>query len=218
MGFGSLGVGHQGVDQRIGELIQGDRPLTALPLLALRPPEGLHHGHPGRGLVVTDDHREGGAARIGALELGLETASAGVHDHFESGAAQGLSRTKGQRSGSLPLMNDIDVTAGVPHLDVAFAHEFQQAFNDADIVIVAPVYAAGEAPIDGVDAEALAAGLKRSGHRFVMTTEGPDNLAVQLSELVRSEDMVICLGAGDITKWAAGLAGAIAASREGRAA
>jgi UDP-N-acetylmuramate--alanine ligase len=96
--------------------------------------------------------------------------------------------------------------------------DFQTAFNDADIVIVAPVYAAGEAPIEGVDSDALAAGLKRSGHRFVMTTDGADNLAVQLAEIARPDDMVICLGAGDITKWAAGLTDAIAAERAGKAA
>ena len=96
--------------------------------------------------------------------------------------------------------------------------DFQTAFNDADIVFVAPVYAAGEQPIEGVDAEVLAAGLKRSGHRFVLTTDGPDHLAHQLAQLVRPDDVVICLGAGDITKWAAGLAAAIRSEREGRAA
>jgi UDP-N-acetylmuramate--alanine ligase len=93
--------------------------------------------------------------------------------------------------------------------------EFQAAFNDADAVIVAPVYAAGEAPIDGVSADALAKGLKRSGHRLVSTTSGPDDLAVQLGAMTKPGDMVICLGAGDITKWAAGLAGAITAVRAG---
>ena len=91
--------------------------------------------------------------------------------------------------------------------------EFQTAFNDADTVIVAPVYAAGEAPIDGVDSEALGLGLKRAGHRSVLTTSGPDDLAVQLAGLVQPGDMVVCLGAGDITKWAAGLAKAIEAVR-----
>jgi len=89
--------------------------------------------------------------------------------------------------------------------------EFQTAFNDADMVIVAPVYAAGEAPIEGVDAEALATGLKRAGHRLVTTTTGADDLAVQLAGTIQPGDMVVCLGAGDITKWAAGLAPAIAA-------
>jgi UDP-N-acetylmuramate--alanine ligase len=91
--------------------------------------------------------------------------------------------------------------------------EFQTAFNDADIVYVAPVYAAGEQPIEGVDAAALVSGLKMRGHRAAQTIEGPDALAVELAQVVRAGDMVICLGAGDITKWAAGLADGIAKAR-----
>ena len=94
--------------------------------------------------------------------------------------------------------------------------DFQAAFNDADAVIVAPVYAAGEAPIEGVSAASLAKGLKRSGHRLVTTTDGADDLAGQLAVMAKPGDMVICLGAGDITKWAAGLAAAMTAAREGR--
>jgi len=91
--------------------------------------------------------------------------------------------------------------------------EFQQAFNDADIVYVAPVYAAGEEPVEGVSAEALASGLKARGHRQARTIPGPDELADLLAAEAQDGDMVICLGAGDITKWAAGLADAIGARR-----
>ncbi|WP_033926518.1 UDP-N-acetylmuramate--L-alanine ligase [Sphingomonas sp. 35-24ZXX] len=91
--------------------------------------------------------------------------------------------------------------------------EFQQAFNDADIVYVAPVYAAGEDPIEGVSAEALASGLKARGHRQARTITGADELADLLASEAQDGDMVICLGAGDITKWAAGLADAIGARR-----
>jgi UDP-N-acetylmuramate--alanine ligase len=91
--------------------------------------------------------------------------------------------------------------------------EFQQAFNDADIVYVAPVYAAGEDPIEGVSAEALASGLKARGHRQARTISGPEELADLLAAEAQDGDMVICLGAGDITKWAAGLADAISARR-----
>jgi len=87
--------------------------------------------------------------------------------------------------------------------------EFQTAFNDADAVYVTPVYAAGEAPIAGVDADALVAGLKARGHRDAHVVDGPDDLADVLSRTARAGDMVVCLGAGDITKWAAGLASAI---------
>ena len=87
--------------------------------------------------------------------------------------------------------------------------DFQQAFNDADIVYVAPVYAAGEDPVEGVDAEALASGLRQRGHRQARTIFGADDLADLLAADAQDGDMVICLGAGDITKWAAGLADAI---------
>ena len=100
--------------------------------------------------------------------------------------------------------------------------EWRSAFNDADTVVIAPVYAAGEQPIEGVSHEALADALKRSGHRQVLTISGPDELAPALQPLLGPGDMVICLGAGDITKWAAGLAaklesGAPAARLEGTA-
>ena len=87
--------------------------------------------------------------------------------------------------------------------------EFQTAFNDADQVYVTPVYAAGEAPIEGVDADALVEGLKRRGHRSAATIADADALATTLASTLRAGDQVICLGAGDITKWAAGLADAI---------
>jgi UDP-N-acetylmuramate--alanine ligase len=83
--------------------------------------------------------------------------------------------------------------------------EFQNAFNDADVVYVAPVYAAGEEPIDGVDSAALAEGLRSRGHRMVRTVEDLDDLCRNLRDLAAKGDMVICMGAGDITKWAAAL-------------
>ena len=87
--------------------------------------------------------------------------------------------------------------------------EFESAFNDADMVFAAPVYAAGEAPIEGIDSAAMVAGMKARGHRSAQVVAGPDELAQALSEVVEPGDMVVCLGAGDITKWAAGLAAAI---------
>ena len=91
--------------------------------------------------------------------------------------------------------------------------EFQQAFNDADVVYVAPVYAAGEQPIEGVDAAALVQGLRTRGHRSASEIAGAEALATELAATLRPDDMVICLGAGDITKWAAGLAAAIETQR-----
>jgi UDP-N-acetylmuramate--alanine ligase len=91
--------------------------------------------------------------------------------------------------------------------------DFQVAFNDADIVLVAPVYAAGEAPIEGTDSEALVEGMKQRGHLGAHAVADLDEVCRQLKDLAAPGDMVICLGAGDITKWAAGLADGIAKAR-----
>ena len=91
--------------------------------------------------------------------------------------------------------------------------EFQQAFNDADIVYVTPVYVAGEDPIEGVDSEALADGLRKRGHRLAETVTDEADLTRRLADEVKEKDMIVCLGAGDITKWAAGLADGIKAVR-----
>tara|TARA_R110000782_G_scaffold167129_5_gene259194 strand:+ start:47068 stop:48501 length:1434 start_codon:yes stop_codon:yes gene_type:complete len=96
--------------------------------------------------------------------------------------------------------------------------EFQQAFNDADVVYAAPVYPAGEQPIEGVDSAALVAGLKQRGHRAAAEIGGADALAEALAADVLADDMIVCLGAGDITKWAAGLADAVSAQLSEKAA
>lgn len=91
--------------------------------------------------------------------------------------------------------------------------DFSAAFNDADLVYAAPVYPAGETPIEGVDSEAMVKGMKARGHRSAQAIAGADALAETLAEVAHPGDMVVCLGAGDITKWAAGLADAIKARR-----
>ncbi len=91
--------------------------------------------------------------------------------------------------------------------------DFQGAFNDADAVYVTPVYAAGEQPLPGVDAQALVDGLRQRGHRHAATVGDVDALAAALAGDVRAGDQIVCLGAGDITKWAATLADKIEALR-----
>ncbi|MCJ2179243.1 UDP-N-acetylmuramate--L-alanine ligase [Novosphingobium album (ex Hu et al. 2023)] len=93
--------------------------------------------------------------------------------------------------------------------------DFQGAFNDADVVYASPVYAAGEQPIEGIDSEHMVEGMKARGHRSAQVIAGPDALADALAATAQPGDMVVCLGAGDITKWAAGLADAIKARRAG---
>jgi len=80
--------------------------------------------------------------------------------------------------------------------------EFCACFNDADVVIVADVYAAGETPLPGIDRDALVEGLRRYGHRRVLAMEGPQALAGVIRAEARAGDVVVLLGAGDITGWA----------------
>ncbi|MGE0179124.1 MAG: UDP-N-acetylmuramate--L-alanine ligase [Sphingomonas sp.] len=90
---------------------------------------------------------------------------------------------------------------------------FQNAFNDADHVLVAPVYAAGEQPIEGINHETLVDGLKTRGHLGARTVADAADACAQLGRLLAPGDMVICLGAGDITKWAATMADDIARAK-----
>ena len=94
--------------------------------------------------------------------------------------------------------------------------DFENAFNDADIVFVAPVYPAGEEPIEGVDAAALVEGLRVHGHRMVKAVASQAELAAALRDIAADGDMILCMGAGDITKWAAGLADGIAKARKSK--
>ena len=88
--------------------------------------------------------------------------------------------------------------------------EFCTCFNDADTVIVAPVYAAGEAPIEGADRDGLVAGLKSRGHRNAVALEQTEHLASLINGQAKPGDYVICLGAGNITQWAYALPGELA--------
>ncbi len=94
--------------------------------------------------------------------------------------------------------------------------EFQACFNEADHVYVTPVYTAGEDPIDGVNAATLVAGLKSRGHRSAVAVADQTELAGAIASELNAGDIVVCLGAGDITKWAAGLAPAIESARGGK--
>jgi UDP-N-acetylmuramate--alanine ligase len=85
--------------------------------------------------------------------------------------------------------------------------DFCTCFNQADTVIVADVYAAGEDPIEGASQASLVEGLRNHGHRDAVALEGPDKLAEVIAGIASDGDMVICLGAGNITQWANALPG-----------
>ena len=80
--------------------------------------------------------------------------------------------------------------------------EFCACFNDADAVIVADVYEAGEKPIEGASRDALVQGLRDRGHRDAMPLDGPEALPGLIARVAQPGDLVVCLGAGSITYWA----------------
>jgi UDP-N-acetylmuramate--alanine ligase len=101
-----------------------------------------------------------------------------------------------------------------PHRYTRLASLFESfctCFNDADTVIVAPVYAAGEAPIAGADRDSLVQGLLARGHRQAIALDGAPELAGLVRRLARAGDIVVFLGAGNITQWAYALPGELAA-------
>ncbi|MEL6266812.1 MAG: UDP-N-acetylmuramate--L-alanine ligase [Pseudomonadota bacterium] len=89
--------------------------------------------------------------------------------------------------------------------------DFCACFNDADVVAITEVYAAGEAPIEGVSRDALVGGLRAHGHREAHAIRGPEGLAPFVAEQARPGDIVICLGAGTISAWTNALPDALAA-------
>ena len=105
-----------------------------------------------------------------------------------------------------------------PHRFTRLRDTFEQfctSLNDADVAIIAPVYPAGEQPIEGFDRDSFAEGLRAHGHRNVQVIDGPDDLPKLILEAAKPGGVIVCLGAGSITQWAAGLEAALKA-REAR--
>jgi UDP-N-acetylmuramate--alanine ligase len=85
--------------------------------------------------------------------------------------------------------------------------EFCACFNDADVVGIAEVFAAGEDPIPGASRDDLVAGLIAHGHRHAVAVTGIDSLAALVIDQAQPGDIVVCLGAGTISAWAHELPG-----------
>jgi UDP-N-acetylmuramate--alanine ligase len=90
--------------------------------------------------------------------------------------------------------------------------DFCACFNEADVVAIAEVFAAGEDPIAGASRDDLVAGLIRHGHRHARAILNEDDLERLVREQARPGDMVVCLGAGTISAWANGLPERLAAT------
>ena len=92
-----------------------------------------------------------------------------------------------------------------PHRYTRLHHHFEEfcsCFNEADVVAIAEVFAAGEAPIPGATRDDLVAGLVRHGHRYARAIRDEDDLERLVREQAQPGDMVVCLGAGTISAWA----------------
>ena len=98
----------------------------------------------------------------------------------------------------------------------ALFNEFSACLDDADIVVVTPVYSAGEPPIPGIDRDELASGLRRHGHPHVLTVDDEDSLTATVASIAQAGDLVVGLGAGTITDWINALPGRL--SQRGGAA
>lgn len=138
-----------------------------------------------RGILVVDDYGHHPVEINAVLKAGR----------------QALSDTNGEQKGKI-------IAVVQPHrysrLHSLF-EEFCTCFDEADCVVVADVYAAGEAPIEGIDKEHLVEGIKAHGHRHVDVLASDNDLPRQIAGLAESGDIVICLGAGNITYWAQAL-------------
>jgi UDP-N-acetylmuramate--alanine ligase len=97
----------------------------------------------------------------------------------------------------------------------ALFESFASCFNDADVVFVADVYAAGEKPIEGIDRDHLVAAIKAHGHRRALALAAPETLPAQVRDLAKPGDYIVFLGAGNITQWAYALPGQLADAEAG---
>ncbi len=93
--------------------------------------------------------------------------------------------------------------------------DFCTCLNEADAVVVADVYEAGEKPIEGINKTSLVEGIRSHGHRTVMPLNDPADLCEIINDLARPGDLVVCLGAGNITTWANALPNELARLRYG---
>jgi UDP-N-acetylmuramate--alanine ligase len=105
-----------------------------------------------------------------------------------------------------------------PHRYTRLRDTFEQfctCLNDADVAIIAPVYAAGEQPIEGIDRDTFAEAVRMHGHRNVLTIDGEADLAVAVAPHAKPGGVVVCLGAGSISGWAGNLESVLRAGKGG---
>jgi UDP-N-acetylmuramate--alanine ligase len=163
-----------------------------------------------RELGVTDEAIRAGLTGFGGVKRRFTTTGVAkgvrVIDDYGHHPVEISSVLKATRAVSLGKVVAVVQPHRYTRLRDLFA-DFCSCFNDADVVIVADVYTAGEAPIAGFDRNALVEGLGRYGHRRVLALASPADLADMVAKETVSGDLVVLLGAGDITNWAYALPG-----------
>ena len=167
-----------------------------------------------RELGVTDDAIRAGLTSFGGVKRRFTNTGVAkgvrVIDDYGHHPVEISSVLKAARAVSLGKVVAVVQPHRYTRLRDLFA-DFCSCFNDADVVIVADVYTAGEAPIPGFDRDALVEGLRRYGHRRVLALTSPTDLAGMVAKETVSGDLVVLLGAGDITSWAYALPGQLEA-------
>ena len=154
---------------------------------------------------IPDDKSRAGLARFGGVKRRFtktgEARGITVIDDYAHHPVEIVAALKAARQATEGKV----IAVMQPHRYTRLAELFEEfcaCFNDADHVIVAEVYAAGEEPIESADRDALVGGMRARGHRNVTALTDLALLAPLVSELAQPGDLVICLGAGSITAWA----------------
>jgi len=154
---------------------------------------------------IPDDKSRAGLARFGGVKRRFtktgEARGITVIDDYAHHPVEIVAVLKAARQATEGKV----IAVVQPHRYTRLAELFEEfcaCFNDADHVIVAEVYAAGEDPIESADRDALVGGMRARGHRNVTALTDVALLAPLVSELAQSGDLVVCLGAGNITAWA----------------
>lgn len=217
-------------DVRLSDVTYSDG-LTRFSVRVTERVTGVSRDIPDLALKMPGDHNalNSTAAIAVALELGIDDAKIRSGLTMFEGVKRRFTRT-GEHNGvtifddyghhpveiSAVLQAAQKVTKGrvvavmQPHRYTRLSslfNDFCSCFNDADSVVITPVYTAGEIPIDGATHDALAQGLHARGHRSVFTINGPEELAAVVKPLILPGDIVVCLGAGTISQWAYALPG-----------
>jgi UDP-N-acetylmuramate--alanine ligase len=217
-------------DVRLSDVTYSDG-MTRFSVRVTERATGVSRDIPDLALKMPGDHNalNSTAAIAVALELGIDDAKIRTGLTMFEGVKRRFTRT-GEHNGvtvfddyghhpveiSAVLQAAQKVTKGrvvavmQPHRYTRLSslfNDFCSCFNDADSVVITPVYTAGETPIDGATHDALAQGLHARGHRSVFTINSPEELAAVVKPLILPGDIVVCLGAGTISQWAYALPG-----------